>query len=232
MSGFDASPITSVGPAEICGGLASGTRVRQPKFTVPMEDYFDPHDILCEEQRVKIRFSHDVPWGGMRSLPEELQITDSLISKGTVLEVPLWMARPFLSSGVATILMPRQFGTRVRADLAAGADAVSLKDLSSYWYRFGMKTGRLLPNENISKLCKAALAGRLGFISKGVFSNGDRVCDPHNSLHGAPNHGSFLDFEEAIIFSETIASRKDCDQWLARNHTKLRANDVYNTVKY
>lgn len=25
-------------------------------------DYYDPHDILCGEQRVKVRFNQTVPW--------------------------------------------------------------------------------------------------------------------------------------------------------------------------
>lgn len=170
----------------------------------------------------------------MLHLSEELQISDSLIPKGTVVEVPLWLARTFMSSGVALLMAPRQFGTRVRADLAADAEAVSLKDLCPYWYRFGLKVSGLLPAENIARLGKAALSGRLGYLSKGVFSSADRSsCDPHKTMFGGSGqNGSVLDFTEMNILTETVTAKKDCDQWLARNHTKLKSSDLFIAMRY
>lgn len=33
-------------------------------------DYFDPHDVLCGEQRVKVRFNQAVPWNALLGCEE------------------------------------------------------------------------------------------------------------------------------------------------------------------
>lgn len=181
-----------------------------------MGDYFDIYDILCEEQRLKVRFTEQVPWSRLLSFTDETNPLETTVPRGTVLQLPLWMARALCQAGVAVILPPRQFGGRVRADLAAGAESVNLRDLCPYWYALGIKVGQLLPAEGISRVLRVALAGRLDFMGRAVFAgsaDGGGAVDPHKTIFGRPGCMAGLDHREQAIYAATVAARRDADGW-------------------
>lgn len=195
-------------------------------------DYFDLHDILCEEQRVKVRFLQDTPWTHLLTLSDETTVADTHIAKGTVLEVPLWLARSLQAAAVLVVLPPRQFGSRVRADLAAGADAVSLRELSPYWYSLGAKMASLLPAEAIARTLRGALAGRLRLLARGIYCPTDGASDPHKTVFGVRGSAAALDHLEAAIYAATVAARKDADAWENRTDRLLRPLEIYTDSKF
>jgi hypothetical protein len=195
--------------------------------------YFDLHDILCEEQTVKLRFTQDVPWTSQLAFSDDTVSTDTLIPRGTVLQMPLWLARSLHTTGLATILAPRQFSTRMRADLSADATAVNLRDLAVYWYRLGAKLAGILPAENIPRVMVAALAGRLVFLGRAIFAPSEKSSDPHQTIFGGANGGlAILDHTEQGIYTATVTARKDTDGWASRSNALLKPLDLYNELKY
>lgn len=194
-------------------------------------DYYDIDDIISETELVKVRFLKDISWTGAFELSEELSNGNSTINNGTVLQLPLWLARALAECGSVTILPPRQFGVRIRADLAAQADAVNLHELCPNWYRLGIKVGKLLPGEGISRMMKGALAGRLGYLSKAIFLPGHQgsvtANDPHQTIFGARSSTSILDNTEEEIFLQTIAAKKEADAWAARKTDTFLINKDY-----
>lgn len=192
-------------------------------------DYFNVYDISCEEQRLKVRFTQDVPWSKLLSFTDETNPLETIVPRGTVLQLPLWMARALHQAGVAVILPPRQFSGKVRADLAAGAESVNLRDLSPYWYSLGLKVAQLLPTENISRVLRAALGGRLEFMGRAIFASnlgmaeggeGSSGGDPHKTIFGRQGATAILDHMEQTIYMATVATRKDTDNWSNRSMTR------------
>lgn len=194
-------------------------------------NYYDVDDIIAETELVKVRFLKDTLWAGALDLSEELNNDNSTINHGTVLQLPLWLARALAECGSVAILPPRQFGVRIRADLAAQADAVNLRELCPNWYRVGIKMGKLLPGEGISRMLKSALAGRLGYLSKAIFLPGHHEAavanDPHQSIFGVRSSTSILDNTEEEIFLQTMAAKKEADAWAARKTDTFLINKDY-----
>lgn len=199
------------------------------------EDYFSLQDIMCEEQMVRVRFTSNVPWCDSLNLIDDINLTDSsYISNGTITQMPFWMGRALREAGVAEILAVKQFSPRVRADLAAGADSVNLKDLSPYWYRFGIKASRILPTENITRVLRAALSGRLNLIGRGITSipssSSSVEQDPHKTVFGSQGYSAIMDSTELEIFTASVGARKDVDAWSNRSNNLLGPLDIYNEV--
>lgn len=193
-----------------------------------MARYFDPHDIMCEEQRVKVRFLQDVPWLGSLSLagedpsgpsPTGSANDNCFMTAGTIVQMPLWMARALATTGVLQIIPARQYGVRVRADLVADPLAVSLRDLSPYWYALGSKLATLLPNESLGRLMRSAFSGRLPLLARASFYAGRGAStvdvDPHQMIFGGAATGGrqLLDHQEQLIYQEALAVRRDADTW-------------------
>lgn len=198
------------------------------------EDYFDLHEIICEEERVKVRFLQDVPWTPLLAISDENMISSHNILRGTILQMPLWLARALHESGVAVVLPPRQFGTRVRADLAAEATAVNLRDLSRHWYSLGVKVGQILPSEGIARMLKGALAARLPLLGRALYSSSATPLEanPYKTVFGgtrsATSSPPSLDQWEEGIFAATLAARRDADAWSNRTSNVLKPHDLYH----
>ena len=180
---------------------------------------------------MRVRFLQDVPWTNLLQLFDEVN-EHAFIASGTVMQMPLWMARALTETGVLTILPARQYGVRVRADLAADATAVNLKDLSPCWYELGIKMSAMLPTEGIARTLRGAFAGRLPFIGRGVFMPSESPSDPHKTVFGVQSSSSILERTERRIYAATIAAKKDVDGWYSRENNLLKPFDIYNELSY
>lgn len=175
-------------------------------------------DIQCEEERVKVRFLKDCPWADYSYISDDAMLnSENVMERGTITQLPLWLARPLHLAGYCQILPPRHFGARVRADLAADASAINLANLSRHWYRLGMKVAPLLPSEGIAKVLRGALSARIEVLSKALHSTGaNAAVDPHKTVFGAGRGGCWehnLDVMERTIFRQTIEAKRDSDRW-------------------
>lgn len=196
------------------------------------EDYFSIADVLCDEQRVKVKFLENVKWSSSldMSATDDNLSTDGIVAKGTILQIPLWMARALVESNTVLILPPRQFNTRVRSDLAADPSSVNIKDLSSHWYLLGAKLSPLIPTEGVARTMRIALTGRLPLLSKSIFTPSNTMSeDPHKSVFGGTQGlTSTLDYTELSIYSATVAGRKDANAWSSRTNQQLLPLDIFN----
>jgi len=185
-------------------------------------------NLLCEEQRVKVRFLQDAPWTGVLALTDDAE-HDSFIAKGTVLMIPLWLARTLQEQGTLQILPPKQFGLRIRDNLIADATAVNLHEASPYWYELGGKLSRLLPEEGIARMMKGTMMERMTLLARGIISTdttngevGDGGSDPHKTIFGVTGPMSRMDAMEKAIYSACVKAKKDSERWLNGGRHTLR----------
>lgn len=184
------------------------------------EDCFDVQNLLCEEQRVKVRFLQNTPWTGVLALAEDGE-HDSFIAKGTVLMIPLWLARTLQEHGTIQILPPRQFGPRIRDDLIADAMTVNLHEISPYWYELGSKLSKLLPEEGIARMMRGTMVERMKLLARSTVSTdiingkmGDGGADPHKTIFGVMGPMSRMDATEKTIYSACVKAKTDSERWL------------------
>lgn len=156
-------------------------------------EYFDPHDIVCGEQRIRVRFSRNVPWSPV--LTSEQPISGR-VEKGCIMDLPIWLAEVLCESRIVDILPSRPFGSRVASDLEAGPEALNLHDLAQYYYRLGEKCSKRMPNEGIAGLMRKAFVSRIEFIGRPLtmpslsrhVSALSETADPHRAIfHGTGN---------------------------------------------
>lgn len=181
------------------------------------EKYFDFNDLQCEEYRVKVRFLRDTPWTTEICLAEELS-NCSLIPRGTIISLSLYHARILAINGIVAILPSKAFSSRVRADLAADATSVNLRNLALHWYELGIKLSALQPNEDIVRTLNMALMNRLPLLAKAVFAppeNESPAADPHNIIFGSTSFTMGMDHAEEAIYLATVAAKRDADRWLS-----------------
>jgi GINS complex subunit 3 len=154
-------------------------------------EYFDPHDIVCGEQRIRVRFTRNVPWSP--TLTSEQPISGQ-VDKGSIMDLPIWLAEVLSQNHIVDILPSRPFGSRVTSDLEAGPEALNLRDLAQYYYRLGEKCSHLMPNEGIASLMKKAFISRIEFIGRPLtmpslsrhVSALSETADPHRAIfHGS-----------------------------------------------
>ncbi|KAF7313630.1 hypothetical protein HMN09_00519400 [Mycena chlorophos] len=124
------------------------------------DDYFSIDAILAENQRVGCRFKIEIAdmghlgGGGDRD-----------ISKGTSLQLPIWLVYTVILSDWADMIMPPAFGSKVRNALKAEPCSVRLSGLvgaGGLWYGFGKTIMELLENkEAMSELMTNTFRKRL-----------------------------------------------------------------------
>ncbi len=131
------------------------------------------------------------------------------------MEVPLWLAVQMQQILFVALLPPRQFSPRVRADLAADADAVNLRDLAPYWYDFGAKVAAAVGGAFCGatvRMMRSALGGRLAFIARSVYTRGAAgASDPHKTIFGVAQSTAILDHAEAAIYEATVGAQRDAE---------------------
>lgn len=70
------------------------------------------------------------------------EIINNGIDRGSVQELPWWLATPLLQASLIDISIPKAFGQKSREDLQMGSWAINLYELCPYFYRMASK---LLP---------------------------------------------------------------------------------------
>lgn len=86
--------------------------------------------------------SVSVPWNSI-ALDDSTHVAE----KGSVVELPLWIALPLADRyfgfcrshrGIVTLLPMRAFSSKIRDELHAGACAVNLNDVAQHYYHLGL----------------------------------------------------------------------------------------------
>merc|ERR1712083_1063932 len=77
-------------------------------------DYFSLHDILAEQERIPVVTNEDLPKLGF--LDPSTSTKDGTLSKGTKMELPLWMAKSLKTRNRAQVHMPLNFTEKKEAN--------------------------------------------------------------------------------------------------------------------
>lgn len=188
-----------------------------------LEDELD--ELACADTAVRVEVLHDVPWH-----PTLLCARDeprAVLPRGAVLAAPLWLAAALAATGSARVLPgQRPFSLRTRAELAAGAAQVSLRDLAPHWFRLGVRLAPHVPHEALPGVLHDALSRRLPAIlalAEAVAAAPQTEdADPHATIFGgggaARRMAAMLDPHERPIAVAALAAMADAQRALAIHH--------------
>jgi hypothetical protein len=105
-----------------------------------MSCYFSVDDILCEDERVPLRWvSKGV---GVGHLDPSSGAHD--IEAGTTMDLPLWLAEELRYRDLIEVTLPTAYSRKSRDDIKADAAAARLREKSPFFYTVGLRLGRLL----------------------------------------------------------------------------------------
>ncbi|KAI9595838.1 hypothetical protein BDF19DRAFT_440228 [Syncephalis fuscata] len=124
-----------------------------------MEDYYDIDSILSEQQRIPCEMIIEgTQLGFLDNNPGED------IPKGSLVELPLWLAGILVMSEQVDINMPKAYGNSVRSSMKASTANIDLQRLGPYYYLFGGKLTNIIDDVDLQKLLANTFRERLGLI--------------------------------------------------------------------
>lgn len=105
-----------------------------------MGSYFNVDDILCEDERVPLR------WKSVALKVGHLDPSSGSddIEAGTTMDLPLWLAEELHSKDLIDVMLPTAYLQKSRDDIKADAAAARLREKSPFFYTVGPRLGRLL----------------------------------------------------------------------------------------
>lgn len=170
-----------------------------------MADYFSPHAILAEQTLVPTSFTYGA--AGLGRVLDPSSVDDDLPSNSQV-DVPLWLVEPLAKRSMATISPPSIYNQRHMQKLDAGAECLSFKGRSPYFYDVGLKCNAFLRDLELAKFLIRTFARRYHeLVSKGLNSlTGEEVLQQHSKLS----------MEEHVLFEAGRVSIAETERWLCR----------------
>ncbi|CAL1289604.1 unnamed protein product [Larinioides sclopetarius] len=190
-------------------------------FVFAEEEYFSIDDILATQERIPCKFEVGVHKLGF--LDPSSGNPD--ISKGTKLEIPLWMAQALQSRRIILTDIPRVYREAYREILNADATVVDLHKMGPYFYHLGLYLLRFThqDSEDISRMLNQTFRNRFRKL----------MDTSQNSLEeDATILTANLDRTEVALFNLGHKSLLDLKNWQHRKSQKiLTANLVMNHKK-
>ena len=138
-----------------------------------VSSYFSIHDILLGNERLTVVAKQNAMMLGF--LNPQARSTDSDLSKGTKIDLPLWAFAPlFKAESVDITSFPKHYGHKYREKLKAGAVTFNLRSKSVYFYEVGnaicdliATKGRSRRSVNMAEL--VAETGKLREVLKNTY---------------------------------------------------------------
>ncbi|KAG2779212.1 hypothetical protein JG687_00005083 [Phytophthora cactorum] len=179
--------------------------------------YLDIDAILAEDERVKCKFETDALDCGY--LDPSCREPD--LSKGAVVELPLWLAQPLAKRGDVNLEPPHYLTKRFRRMLKAGPSSVNLREFSSYVLDVGRHILSYVTDDEQREIDEIL---RLCF-------GGERYRDLLNNAMSSLDEDTTeftrkLTQGEKKLFNAGIRDAKDFIQWKGRNAETITAATV------
>mmetsp|Transcript_17413 Transcript_17413/g.38052 ORF Transcript_17413/g.38052 Transcript_17413/m.38052 type:complete len:184 (+) Transcript_17413:3-554(+) len=99
-----------------------------------MSDYFDLDAVLGEEERLPTTLITDAYKLGFM----DSAALDDDLEQGTMVELPVWLAKELGKGGFADVAAPKCYAHRFRTFLLADPVVINLRDRSLYYYETGI----------------------------------------------------------------------------------------------
>lgn len=124
------------------------------------QSYWSVSSILADSSKIPCHFKLTVPGlshlrGDAGSASQEVNSSqsqqhaalDDVITSGTKLELPYWLASNFVVNDLVDVSIPKPYSQRVRNALDADAKSVLLRGQSNWWFAVGARLGELMSSE-------------------------------------------------------------------------------------
>lgn len=183
--------------------------------------YYDLDACLAEEERVPVTFL-----AGAAGLGRELDTTcaDDDLPAGSDVEVPCWLVGELLKKNMVAARLPKCFGGKLRADVAAEPAAVKLRVKCPYFFEFGARLQGFLPDPRLG-VVNEAYVGRYRDVLCRAHTTADVVTDESYRFV------SYLTHEERIIFERGRQSALAFQRWRYTDAERLDMSAVARAAK-
>ena len=124
--------MTSIGPSSAQMFVASSSQ------------YFSLDDILASQERIPLTIKQDLPQLGFLDSQSHYQNDPTILTNGTKLELPLWMAKSLKAQGRAKLDLPQTWGMNQRNIITADANVLDLHKYGPFFYQSGCHIVKLV----------------------------------------------------------------------------------------
>ena len=124
--------MTSIGPSSAQMFVASSSQ------------YFSLDDILASQERMPLTIKQDLPQLGFLDSQSHYQNDPTILTNGTKLELPLWMAKSLKAQGRAKLDLPQTWGINQRNIITADANVLDLHKYGPFFYQSGCHIVKLV----------------------------------------------------------------------------------------
>ena len=113
-------------------------------FVASSSQYFSIDDILATQERIPLTIKQDLPQLGFLDSQSHYQNDPTVLTSGTKLELPLWMAKCLKAPGRAKLDLPQTWSFSQRQIITADANVLDLHKYGPFFYQTGCHLVKLV----------------------------------------------------------------------------------------
>ena len=113
-------------------------------FAASSNQYFSLDDILASQERIPLTIKQDLPQLGFLDSQSHYQNDPTILTSGTKLELPLWMAKCLKAPGRAKLDLPQTWSHNQRQIISADANVLDLHKYGPFFYQTGCHLVKLV----------------------------------------------------------------------------------------
>ena len=170
--------------------------------------YWDIDDILAEEEKINVVVDKSSYRNG--SLNPNCQDPEADLEKGSVLEIPLWLALFLAQIEMVEIEIPRFYRENFKNTLLADPTHVNLREKTPFYYEIGLKLCKLINDRTLVPTLSVVFLNRVKHFAKISFHL--RIDDSTNLLKKMANF-------EMRIFNNGRKAANDYREWKEKGIT-------------
>ena len=177
--------------------------------------------MLSEEERLPCTFLSN--GANMGHLDNAIMEKD--LPENTRVDLPLWLCNGFAKTSMVRMEYPKYYGTKMREELNAGAEAVDLRSFTQYFFEVGiilavdMTSSTLKSRQDLLKTLREAFLGEryrkltMNSLAQGLFDD-------------AADYSQTLTVAELTLFSQGLDAAKNMHQWRSLDSDILQKASV------
>lgn len=177
--------------------------------------------MLSQEERLPCTFKSD----GTNMGHLDNTIMDKDLPENTRVDLPLWLCDGFTKKGMVEMEFPKYYGTKMREELHAGAEAVDLRSFTQYFFEVGiilavdMTSSDVGSRNDLMQTLRNAFLGEryrrltMNSLAQGLFDD-------------AADYSQTLTIAELTLFQQGLDAAKNMHQWRSLDSDILQKASV------
>ena len=121
-----------------------GSSTPAQMYVASSSQYFSLDDILASQERIPLTIKQDLPQLGFLDSQSHHQNDPTILSNGTKLELPLWMAKSLKAQGRAKLDLPQTWSLSQRQIYTADPNVLDLHKYGPFFYQSGCHVLKLV----------------------------------------------------------------------------------------